>query len=120
VTFLRGPRYSFAPIDHLYPISAGCISQNVSETSAAPVQDIIGISGTTVAIYRRQGMSSAQADRAAVRLGLNPVDLWPSWYDDAALEPPCRVCGLLVEEGKHTCSAECRLELRRRGRKVAA
>jgi len=32
------------------------------------------------------GLSPVTADQAAVRVGLHPVDLWPTWFDDALAE----------------------------------
>ena len=118
--FPKGPRYSMDPIVAMYP---ACETfAKAGEEPSTPLHEVLGVSRRTVYRYVRDGMTTAQADCVAVALGLNPVDLWPSWYDDAALEPPCRVCGQLVEENMVTCSERCRAEARRarQRQKVAA
>lgn len=40
-----------------------------------------GVSGSTVAHWAEVGLSDQQADRSAVRAGLNAVDVWPDWYE---------------------------------------
>lgn len=46
----------------------------------------IGWSGAQAAKRRQEGMSEAVADRAALKLGLTPWEVWPDWGDDALAE----------------------------------
>ncbi len=34
----------------------------------------------TVQRWRHDGLSPRQADRAAIRAGFHPANVWPSWY----------------------------------------
>lgn len=33
--------------------------------------------------WREEGLTWMTADRVAVRLGLHPAEIWPTWFDDA-------------------------------------
>jgi len=112
----RGPRYSLDPIVALYPIRERGWT-DVGNEDITPLHEVLNLSRQTIYRYLRDGMTTVQADRVAVALGLNAVDLWPSWYEDAAKEPACRVCGELVEENMVTCSEACRVEARRAGQR---
>lgn len=47
---------------------------------------VLHISGSTYRQIVERGMSTWQADRAAIRLGVMPWDVWPEWID-AGLGP---------------------------------
>lgn len=42
----------------------------------------------TVHRWLEEGLSVAHADELACRLGVTPVDVWPSWFDDALSDTP--------------------------------
>lgn len=44
--------------------------------------ELIGVSPRTVLRYLADGLSWAQADTVACRLGVHPSALWPTWLDD--------------------------------------
>lgn len=72
-------RYDFAPLDELL------VNRDISRA--------LKISSGYLAQYRSEGLSTLQADRFAIRLGLHPSEIWPSWADDADLEDRCPWCG---------------------------
>ncbi len=120
---MSAPRYSFAPIDAMFPEAVGRRGwSNTDEDveNIAPIHECLGVSRNTVNGWRHNGLSTMAADKLAVSLGLNPVDLWPSWYDDAALEPTCGECDEPLSEGRTYCSPEHKAEARRRRQRVAA
>jgi excisionase family DNA binding protein len=41
---------------------------------------VLGISVRTLYRWMRDGISAEKADRAAVRIGLHPANLWPEWF----------------------------------------
>lgn len=72
-------RYSFAPIDQLYPFRpTGGFDSEPRGLSAR-----LGVANTNIYRHRKYGMAPEVADRMACRLGLHPSLLWPSWFDDA-------------------------------------
>ena len=105
-----GPRYSFDPLDRLYPQLSAHTDEAAGQTG---VWTVLGVTKSTTTRWRRVGMTTMAADRAAVAVGLNAVDLWPTWYDDAVMEPPCRWCGEPLSEGMTYCSREHRQLVRR-------
>lgn len=42
----------------------------------------LGISGSTLARLRHQGLTPDQADRYSTRLGYLPWQIWPTWITD--------------------------------------
>lgn len=47
--------------------------------------DTLGVGQSTVREWRRRGaITSRQADRAAITLGLHPALIWDDWYSEAA------------------------------------
>lgn len=42
----------------------------------------IGVGSATIARWRRNGLSSVDADRVATKLGLYAPDLWPEFMTD--------------------------------------
>lgn len=43
------------------------------------IQATCGIGGSELAAARTHGLTDAQADRLAVRLGHHPANIWPGW-----------------------------------------
>lgn len=81
------PRYPVA--DLLRFVSARALR----DSESVEIHELFGMDDG--AWYRSQEkgwLSTIQADAVAVRLSTFPSDIWPSWFDDAALEPVC-VCG---------------------------
>ena len=72
-------RYDFAPIEALFPYKPDGGQRN----EPLGMAELLGSTNTNVSRYRRKGMPVEVADRLAVRLGLHPAQLWPSWFDDA-------------------------------------
>lgn len=101
---VMGPRYSFAPIDRLYPpASVGAASQR---PDYVPITRLLGVEHNTLNRWRRNGLTTMKADKIATALGFHPAELWPSWSDDAALEPCCRWCGEPLSEGVLYCNPD--------------
>jgi len=40
----------------------------------------LGVDRRQVYRWRRYGLTAAQADELATRLGLHPANVWPSWW----------------------------------------
>lgn len=64
------PRYDAAPI----------LRRFVTPTAAAA---ILEVAARSVHRWMAEGLTPFQADRLAIRVGLHPCDVWPSWFDDA-------------------------------------
>jgi hypothetical protein len=45
-----------------------------------------GISGTRFAVWQAKGLTTFEADRVAVRMGITPETIWPDWFVVAADE----------------------------------
>jgi hypothetical protein len=88
-----------------YPLEA---LTDASELSEAALVRQVGMSGSTLKRVRVEGLSEAQADRYACRLGLVPWMVWPNWLDDAQV--PCKECGELFvpkRKGHVYCTVRC-------------
>jgi lambda repressor-like predicted transcriptional regulator len=88
-----------------YPLEALTDASGLSE--AALVRQV-GMSGSTLKRVRVEGLSEAQADRYACRLGLVPWMVWPNWLADAQV--PCKECGELFvpkRKGHVYCTIKC-------------
>lgn len=46
----------------------------------------VGANGSTVAHARDHGLTWQQADTWAIRCGMHPAEVWPSWYADVEPE----------------------------------
>ena len=74
----RTPRvHSYAPL-----------AAHLEGDQARHARASLGISGATLDRWRAEGLTDAEADRAATRLGLNPRSLWPGWEDAGATVVP--------------------------------
>ena len=51
--------------------------------TAADTAARLGIGHNTVLKHQARGLSAAQADILAQRLGVHPCELWPDWWDHA-------------------------------------
>lgn len=76
------------PSPRRYPL------EPLAATAGLTVAEVLkrcGCAGGQWAKYKEEGISEKTADRYAVRLGLLPSDVWPSWYEDQAanLSKPC-------------------------------
>ena len=67
------------------------------------------ISKQTLASYHANGISTLQADRLAVRVGLHPSEVWPTWYDDAENEDRCPWCGVWSFDRRYCDEVERRM-----------
>jgi hypothetical protein len=112
-----GPRYDFGPLDRMFPAPER--RRNEEPDNVVSVCEALGLTVAQLRHHRENGMSTLTADELAVRAGVNPVDLWPSWYDDAALEPSCLICGEPLSEGKTYCCKAHR-DQGRRNRQAAS
>lgn len=56
------------------------------DVTPARIRRTLGISGTDWQRLLDQGLTDAQADKAAIRLGLWPEHIWPTWHT-VALTP---------------------------------
>lgn len=77
-----GPRFDFAPLRRYVTQQAG-----VSTYSLQQIARDLGVCESQPSKWQRRGLTTAAADRAAIRLGLHPSLLWPEWWETAALEP---------------------------------
>lgn len=98
-----------------YPLAALASAVGLSE-HALCVR--LGISGTTMQVLRRDGVSELQADRYAVRLNLHAYSVWPEMIDEAA-EETSRVCEcgerFYPRTKRHLfCSPRCRRRVKMR------
>lgn len=64
--------------DHRYPLQPLAQLAGMSNRQALLA---LKVSGTTYQKYRDQGMLRDAADRAAVRLGFHPYEVWPEMVD---------------------------------------
>lgn len=67
-------RYSTKNLLKLYP----------PETYASTLASVFGVGRTTIARWRNRDvtLTEREADRAAIRLGYHPFELWPEWFQD--------------------------------------
>ena len=65
----RRPRYPYPDLHE----AAG----NPSTTDLA---ELIGVSPRTIIRWRHSGVPDHQADRAAIRVGLHPANIWPAHW----------------------------------------
>ena len=80
-------RYSFDAIDAMYPLrSRGADSDPIG------LAHRLHASNESIARWRRDGLAPEAADVLAVKLGMHPVDIWPSWFDDAEDDERCPWC----------------------------
>jgi lambda repressor-like predicted transcriptional regulator len=59
-----------------------------------------------------RGVTALVADRLAIKAGLHPAEIWPSWWDDCALPvySTCEECGgefLPRQRTQRFCSRQC-------------
>lgn len=94
-------RYSFEPIDALFPGS-----HDLTSDGKPTLANTIGVATNYISRWRRDGLDTLQADRVAIALGYHPANLWPSWFDDAAAEC-CVWCGVEIRHRKVTCGNQC-------------
>lgn len=67
-----------------YPLAALVAASGLTERDLSRV---VAMSGSALKAARERGLSSDAADRYAVRAGLHPGEVWPSWtQDQIALE----------------------------------
>ena len=92
---MTAPRYSADPIFSL-----------VGDTGLRKFSRLTGVSESGMKNWRKVGLTSLAADRAAVALGLHPVSLWPTWFDDADNELRCRYCAEMVIDRTY-CGEVC-------------
>ena len=52
----------------------------IGATSDRDIAQATDSTRRTVQRWRHQGLSARQADRAAVRAGFHPANIWPHWY----------------------------------------
>ena len=83
-----GPRFDFAPVDHLLTARFGMLhagNRGPSVTGEwwtdAMAGELFGVSGDCVGKWRQRGLSERQADRIATALGRYPGELWPEWRE---------------------------------------
>lgn len=69
---VRGRRLSVAPLLERF------------EGNASDLARAAGVNASAVTRWKERGLSLAQADDIAVRLGLHPMEVWPDFYDDEA------------------------------------
>lgn len=68
-------------------------ARTLRDSESVQIHELFGMDDNSWFRVQEKGwMSTLQADAVAVRLCTFPSDIWPSWFDDAALEPMC-VCG---------------------------
>jgi hypothetical protein len=84
-------RYPFAPIEeyieaHWYPDdpARGIPEGHMTDARKA---DILTTTDGEIRRMREHGLHDLKADRYAIRLGLHPCLLWPTWFDDILADP---------------------------------
>lgn len=101
-----------------YPLVALVEASGLSETALARR---VGWSGTTLRGVRDGGLTERMADRSAVRLGLVPWLIWPTWLIDAEVDCANDRCDrrfVPVVGHQRFCRAACRNSFNeRRGRR---
>lgn len=77
------------PIGPLLDVMVG---RGMSRTAAAR---LLGMSGSSLQDATRLGLLVKAADRCAMKAGLHPVEVWPSWMDDVLEDHgrDCAECG---------------------------
>lgn len=61
--------FDFAPVAHV-----------LEGRSTHAQERALHVSPKTLRRYKAEGLTVWQADRAAVRLGYHPANLWPQWW----------------------------------------
>ena len=66
-----GPKLPFGPLDVV-----------LGEQSERATAALLGVAPRTVTRWRLDGLTWAQADELAVRIGLHPLEVWgTAWWD---------------------------------------
>lgn len=63
--------------------------------------EAVGVTPRTVHRWLAKGMTEEAADRAAVRLGRHPVEVWPDWYEVTA--DPATLAFMRARAGLASC-----------------
>lgn len=94
-----------------YPLSALCDALHCDVNS---LKTRCGIDHRQAARYSAEGLTEARADQLAVRAGLNPLEVWPSFG-----QVPCHECGGMFaprRKGHRFCTKVCSRRLWQRQR----
>ena len=96
-------RFPIAPL----MAAAGLPSMNA-------LRAVFPMSGTEYRRLQSEGLSGLQADRWAVKVGLNPAEVWPDWGADTFVSCASSDCdeSFVPRDSKgqqRYCSATCRL-----------
>ena len=94
-------RYSFDVIDRICPPFDPHNRAGGEQANRLGMRD-----RQAVTWWRENGLDAYTADRLATHLGYHPVQLWPSWMDDAATER-CRWCGGPIAPNRTSCGDKC-------------
>lgn len=68
------------PTEERYPLDPLLDALGLRSLNQAAAR--IGVSGATLYEYRDRGLTAHVADRLAVKAGLHPAMVWPSWVED--------------------------------------
>lgn len=68
------------PTEERYPLDT--LREAMGSPSWNGLGRALGISGATLYEYRERGLTALVADRLAIKAGLHPAMVWPSWVDD--------------------------------------
>lgn len=77
-------------------------------------RQMLGLSGSTWARHKTQGLDVDRAEQLAHRAGRHPAEVWPTWYDDQLAEHqiPCPECGQMfvpnTARGQKYCHTRCK------------
>lgn len=118
-------RYPWAPIETL-------IVGDYGDPTVVEIGGRLGIDPRQVYRWRVSGVTSEQADRISVAMGLLPYEVWPEWLEDeiaefergcAAPDCPERFIPPLLALGqklRRYCSRTCQVRTNRRRQRQGA
>ena len=104
-------RYPFADLEQAMDIRPEFSGGHLEGVGAIARQ--LGVDRNQIYRWRKDGMAPLTADAVAIRIGVHPSLIWPTWFDDALMEEGCTWCGaprsLLpsVAGRSSTCSKSC-------------
>jgi hypothetical protein len=76
----------FTPAPRLFPLAPLLEATGRSQTD---IQHQARLSGRRMAEIAVEGLTTLEADKAAVRCGLHPAEVWDAWYELAVLPDSC-------------------------------
>ena len=86
------PRYDVEALEHaLFTEDIYRGGRSAPDTALA---EAVGVTRGSVIVARKRGLNIDQADKWAIRGGIHPSLVWPSWFADALADDCCDWCGI--------------------------